>query len=43
MSQYGANGMAEKGMNYKEIVKHYYQGVQIDSTKPFLEKVTAKK
>ncbi|MDV2887480.1 SpoIID/LytB domain-containing protein, partial [Alkalihalophilus pseudofirmus] len=29
MSQYGANGMAEQGKNYKDIVKHYYTGVQI--------------
>ncbi|MBS4538317.1 stage II sporulation protein D [Clostridium sp. D2Q-11] len=29
MSQWGANGMAEKGSNYKEILKHYYTGVEI--------------
>ncbi|MGP4072304.1 stage II sporulation protein D [Piscibacillus sp. B03] len=29
MSQYGANGMAEEGKTYQEIVKHYYQGVEI--------------
>lgn len=29
MSQYGANGMAEQGYNYKEILKHYYTGVEI--------------
>ncbi|MFD1036835.1 stage II sporulation protein D [Virgibacillus byunsanensis] len=29
MSQYGANGMAEEGKSYQEIVKHYYQGVEI--------------
>ncbi|GAB4073190.1 stage II sporulation protein D [Barrientosiimonas marina] len=31
MSQYGANGMAEEGKNYKDIVKHYYQGVEVSS------------
>lgn len=31
MSQYGANGMAEKGYNYKEILCHYYSGVSIVS------------
>lgn len=29
MSQYGANGMAKEGKNYKEIVKYYYKGVDI--------------
>ncbi|MEI5909111.1 stage II sporulation protein D [Bacillus spongiae] len=29
MSQYGANGMAKEGKTYKEIVHHYYQGVNI--------------
>lgn len=29
MSQYGANGMAQKGSNYKQILKHYYTGIQI--------------
>lgn len=27
MSQWGANGMAETGSSYQEILKHYYQGV----------------
>ncbi|GGM32480.1 stage II sporulation protein D [Paraliobacillus quinghaiensis] len=31
MSQYGANGMAEEGKNYQEIVTYYYQGVEIDT------------
>lgn len=31
MSQYGANGMAKHGKNYKQIIKHYYQGVEISS------------
>ncbi|PGY12575.1 stage II sporulation protein D [Bacillus sp. AFS031507] len=43
MSQYGANGMAMEGKNYKEIVKHYYQGVEITSADQMLETVTAKK
>lgn len=29
MSQWGANGMAKEGSNYKEILKHYYTGVEI--------------
>lgn len=29
LSQYGADGMAQKGAKYNEIVKHYYQGVEI--------------
>ncbi|WP_077329295.1 stage II sporulation protein D [Virgibacillus siamensis] len=31
MSQYGANGMAKHGKTYKQIVKHYYKGVEISS------------
>ncbi|WP_373893954.1 stage II sporulation protein D [Virgibacillus sp. CBA3643] len=31
MSQYGANGMAEDGETYQDIVKHYYQDVEIDT------------
>lgn len=29
MSQYGANFMAKEGYTYEEILKHYYQGIQI--------------
>ncbi len=29
MSQYGANIMAKEGHDYKEILKHYYSGVEI--------------
>lgn len=29
MSQYGANGMAIEGYNYRDILKHYYTGVEI--------------
>lgn len=30
MSQYGANGMAEDGKTYKNILNHYYQDVEIN-------------
>jgi len=30
MSQWGAQGMAERGSTYDEILKHYYTGVEID-------------
>ncbi len=29
MSQYGANGMAKEGYNYKDILKHYYKNCEI--------------
>ena len=29
MSQYGANGMAKEGYDYKEILTHYYSGTEI--------------
>lgn len=29
MSQYGANELAKKGYDYKEIIKYYYQGVEV--------------
>lgn len=29
MSQYGANEMAKQGSSYKEILKHYYKGVEV--------------
>jgi len=29
MSQYGANEMAKKGQTYEEILKYYYQNVDI--------------
>lgn len=31
MSQFGANEMAKDGKNYQEIVKHYYQDVEIST------------
>lgn len=43
MSQYGANGMAAAGKNYQEIVKHYYQGVEISASDTMLAQITAKK
>lgn len=30
MSQYGANGLAKEGKTYEEIIKYYYQGVEIN-------------
>lgn len=33
MSQAGADAMAKKGANYQEILKHYYQGVEIKKSK----------
>ncbi|WP_112182186.1 MULTISPECIES: stage II sporulation protein D [Paraliobacillus] len=30
MSQYGANGMAEDGKSYQDIVTYYYQGTEIE-------------
>ncbi|MCI7442600.1 MAG: SpoIID/LytB domain-containing protein, partial [Clostridium sp.] len=30
MSQWGANIMAKEGKNYKDILKHYYSGVNIE-------------
>ncbi len=43
MSQYGANGMAEEGKQYKDIVQYYYQGIEIASSDSFLTTITAKK
>lgn len=43
MSQYGANGMAAEGKTCEDIVKHYYQGVEISSAKNMLAMITAKK
>jgi stage II sporulation protein D len=31
MSQTGAVGMAEKGKSYEEILKHYYQGIELET------------
>jgi stage II sporulation protein D len=43
MSQYGANGMAAEGKNYQDIVKYYYQGVDITKADSMLATITAKK
>jgi len=43
MSQYGANGMAASGKTYEDIVKYYYQGVEVTASKNLLNKYTAKK
>jgi len=29
MSQYGANGMAQEGYNYQQILTYYYTGIQL--------------
>ena len=33
MSQYGAQGMAKEGYGYVDILKHYYQGIDITRNK----------
>ncbi len=33
MSQYGADGMAKQGYTYDQILKHYYQGIEIEKFK----------
>ncbi len=33
MSQYGAEGLARHGKNFREIIKHYYTGVDIATSK----------
>lgn len=43
MSQYGANGMAADGKDYQEIVKHYYQGVEVTNAESMLATITAQK
>ncbi|KAB3539696.1 stage II sporulation protein D [Alkaliphilus pronyensis] len=35
MSQWGANGMAEKGESYQDILQHYYQGTQLSKIKSY--------
>jgi len=36
MSQYGAGAQARKGLNYHQILQHYFQGSQIDQMSPYL-------
>ena len=31
MSQYGANNMAKEGYTYDEILKYYYQNIEISN------------
>ncbi|MBU8905906.1 stage II sporulation protein D [Desertibacillus haloalkaliphilus] len=42
MSQYGANGMAQDGRTYQEIVSHYYQGIAINEVEEYSSSLTAK-
>ena len=30
LCQHGAQGMAQRGMTYEQIVKHYFSGVEIE-------------
>ncbi len=39
MSQYGANGMAQEGKTYKEIVNYYYKDIKIQSTDNYIAKL----
>ncbi|WP_230973921.1 stage II sporulation protein D [Cerasibacillus terrae] len=43
MSQYGANGMAKEGKTYEDIVKHYYQDVDISSLEETAPTLVTKK
>ena len=43
MSQYGANGMAKEGKDFREIVTHYYQGVEITSAKSVTDQLLVQK
>jgi len=38
LSQYGANGMAKEGRKAKEILLHYYTGIEIGSVQDVLQK-----
>ncbi|NMA83918.1 MAG: stage II sporulation protein D [Epulopiscium sp.] len=35
MSQYGAHYMAQEGKDYREILQHYYQGIQIEKMQKY--------
>ncbi|MDQ0257216.1 stage II sporulation protein D [Evansella vedderi] len=41
MSQFGAHGMAQEGFTYDQIIKHYYQGVEIQHADSFLGSLMA--
>ncbi|MCR4436413.1 MAG: stage II sporulation protein D [Clostridiales bacterium] len=38
MSQWGANYLAQKGGMYEEIIKYYYQGVELDTVSHWMSK-----
>ena len=42
MSQYGANGMAEEGKGYKDILTYYYQDVEIETITEAVPTLVAK-
>lgn len=42
MSQYGANGMAKEGKDYKEIIKYYYKDVEISTLNETVPTLVAK-
>ncbi|WP_163539134.1 stage II sporulation protein D [Gracilibacillus sp. YIM 98692] len=42
MSQYGANGMAQEGKNYADIIKYYYQGTNIQALEQAAPTLVAK-
>ncbi|MGN8646391.1 stage II sporulation protein D [Gracilibacillus sp. HCP3S3_G5_1] len=43
MSQYGANGMAQEGKDYQDIIEHYYQGAQVSTLEQTTPTLLAKK
>ena len=43
MSQYGANGMAQEGKTYEQIVKHYYQGIEITPFASLNDRIVAQR
>lgn len=42
MSQYGANGMAQEGKTYEEIVAHFYNGIAIKQLESYLPQMASK-
>ena len=42
MSQYGANGMAEEGKTYEEILAYYYQDIEINMIDDVAQTLIAK-
>ncbi|ADU32281.1 stage II sporulation protein D [Evansella cellulosilytica] len=43
MSQYGANGMAQEGYSYEDIIHHYYHSVEIEDAGKVLGSISAQK